>query len=304
MEWVKKAFPCAARCRWPTETSASRGRVRGHARPRTEGDSARGGGGSNKCPQRRHVFPVPAGKKPSKSAQSDTNFRATDSAAADRRAQRRSANASAVRAAPPMPISSQWSAARCAAAVRTCSSSARAARLRCSDAALVNRTRSKGERNRTIHKPAARPSAWRSMAARIWRLMRVRVTALRACRLGTTAPSQRPPGDRSSTGGADSVASPVDNCGFNTHNARFAPVPGLSDRWCKAKCSLLARLRMRNTRSKSSERTMRRITLQLQSGNGRLRCRARARSGRTPHRVTTRSGLKLPNACGPWRGVR
>lgn len=76
--------------------------------------------------------------------------------------------------------------------------SRRAALRRAAEAALANSARAKGARSRTTHRPDARGcmSASRRWAAlRIWRLMRLRVAARRAWRLGTTAPSQtRGPG--------------------------------------------------------------------------------------------------------------
>ena len=59
-----------------------------------------------------------------------------------------------------------------------------------SDAGLRNSARSKGARRRTTHRPGGSWVAWRSMAARSWRLSWLRVTARLACRLGTTRPNQ------------------------------------------------------------------------------------------------------------------
>ena len=50
-----------------------------------------------------------------------------------------------------------------------------------------------------------------NITTRIWRLMRLRVTDRRACRLGTTVPSHQPAGGESSTAGGQTGASPVDN---------------------------------------------------------------------------------------------
>jgi hypothetical protein len=58
-----------------------------------------------------------------------------------------------------------------------------------SEAGLRNWARSKGARRRTTHRPAGSVARWRAMAARAWRLIRLRVTARLACRLGTTSPA-------------------------------------------------------------------------------------------------------------------
>lgn len=69
----------------------------------------------------------------------------------------------------------------------------RAALRNASEAALVKTARSKGARSRTTHIPDARGCASlarRWAAPRISRLIRLRVTARRACRFGTTVPNQ------------------------------------------------------------------------------------------------------------------
>ena len=73
------------------------------------------------------------------------------------------------------------------------SSSLRASWVKAAEAALANAARSNGARSRTSHRPGASgcilaSSRW--AALRIWRLIRLRVTARRACRFGTTVPSQ------------------------------------------------------------------------------------------------------------------
>lgn len=73
------------------------------------------------------------------------------------------------------------------------SSSWRAALRNAADAALVKTARSNGARKRTTHSPGASRASVassRATALRTWRLIRLRVTARRAWRLGTTVPSQ------------------------------------------------------------------------------------------------------------------
>jgi hypothetical protein len=161
----------------------------------------------------------------------------------------------------------QRAAARCAAALSTHASSSCALSLSASDAALGNEARSNGARRRTTHNPPRKASAWAETAARIWRLSSVRVTDRRACRLGTTAPSHRPVkalGTDSSTGSTMFGAPPVDNSVWPGSNdpADFGLCGelGRSAKWWIAKCALLAKVRVRKTRSKSADRSKRPIT--------------------------------------------
>lgn len=161
--------------------------------------------------------------------------------------------------------------ARDPAAANTCSSSVRVACLSAPDAALVNRLRSKGPRRRMTHRPASRRSRCRATAARIWRLIKLRVTARRAWRFGTTAPNHNPVRGRSSTGGETVCNAPVDNSRISASDCDRLTSCGNAGRWCSAKCALLTRLRTRNTRSKSDERTMQPITAQFRPGGSQPR---------------------------------
>ena len=154
------------------------------------------------------------------------------------------------------------------------SSSSRAADCRACEVALGNCLRSNGARRRITHKPHAKDCSWLVIAARIWRLSAVRVTDRRACRLGTTAPSQRLAGGASSGGalGATSgksstdrsaEATPaVDNSGAGALFCRQAGWLGSSPRWCAAKCALRKREGVFSTRSKSADRWSRSTTVQ------------------------------------------
>ena len=179
--------------------------------------------------------------------------------------------------------------ARRPAAVNICSSSARVASLSALDPALVNRLRSNGPRKRTTQRPASKLSPWRARAARICRLIKLRVTARRACLFGTTAPSHSPFKGWSSTAGLTHCNKPVDNCCESAFGCIFLPSLGTAARWCNAKCALLTRLRTRNTRSKSSERTMQPIT-------------APSRPGKSSHqqRRALAAGNGTPPSAGPW----
>lgn len=95
----------------------------------------------------------------------------------------------------------------------SCSSSLRAVAARVSDRAETKLVTGNGMRRRTSHWPAGNAPAcaatWAAKTLRICRFNRLRVTARRACRLGTTQPNQCPTG-RSSTGTASDEAPPVD----------------------------------------------------------------------------------------------
>lgn len=76
--------------------------------------------------------------------------------------------------------------ARCISA----SSSSRAVLRRVTEAAERNRRRSKAQRRRTNQRPCSNVGSQARATDRIWRRIRLRVVASRACRFGTAMPSQ------------------------------------------------------------------------------------------------------------------
>ena len=89
------------------------------------------------------------------------------------------------------------------------SSSTRAVRASANDRAETKSVVAKPARNRTSHMPPDRRSACRTKESRICRLSRLRVTARRAWRLGTTHPIHRA-GDELSTDGFTCSSRAVD----------------------------------------------------------------------------------------------
>ena len=173
------------------------------------------------------------------------------------------------------------------------------------DAALANCLASNGARSRSSHCPGGRrrrcPSAW----ARIWRLSRLRVTARRACRLGTTRPShQSTRGALLSTEDAESGAQSVDISGTTVRRGRQTADAGLAARWCSTKCGLLA---MTGAVSAAAKSVVFRLRQAHAAVSGR-RCAAPCRwptigLGAAGKRADAMN-VRRPGACGPWRGVR
>jgi hypothetical protein len=81
-----------------------------------------------------------------------------------------------------------------AAPANTAANSRRAASRNRTDAALGNSRASNGERKRINHRPGGNRLPHRSACARICLLSRLRATARRAWRLGTTIPNHQRPG--------------------------------------------------------------------------------------------------------------
>ena len=139
----------------------------------------------------------------------------------------------------------------------------RAARRRASERADGKAATGKGWRKRTSHRPSGREMASRSKAPWTWRFSRLRVTARRAWRLGTTQPIQCAVG-KSSTGGGQPGAGPVDNSAESAFSARCRTAGtgtlGDTGRWCTAKWALRAQGRAPSRRSKSALFTRRAVT--------------------------------------------
>eukprot|EP00611_Tribonema_gayanum_P029556 TRINITY_DN794_c0_g2_i1.p1 TRINITY_DN794_c0_g2~~TRINITY_DN794_c0_g2_i1.p1 ORF type:complete len:277 (-),score=13.74 TRINITY_DN794_c0_g2_i1:192-986(-) len=110
------------------------------------------------------------------------------------------------------------------------------------DAALGNWATGNGLRRRSTQSPERNPAAPRWKALRPCRLIRLRVTARRAWRLGITRPKR----SGSSTSPSGTLLSGVDN-------SPAAP-SFVADRWCSTKCSVRAQGRWASTRSKSAAR--------------------------------------------------
>lgn len=125
-------------------------------------------------------------------------------------------------------------------------SSMRTASRKALDAALGNRLRSKPARSRTTHSPPGSAALRAPTAARISRRSRLRVTARRAWRFGTTKPSQMLAGTpesassgrsdgagprKSSTVSTQNGASAVDNSGPTGSRQRFPGRLGIAATW-------------------------------------------------------------------------
>ena len=114
------------------------------------------------------------------------------------------------------------------------SSSARAACASAVERAEMNSVVAKPARNRTSHMPLGKRSAWRAKHARICRLSRLRVTARRAWRLGTTHPIQSA-GKVLSTAGRTCCAGAVDKSCETPLFLCACVAKGPPVTWCSAK---------------------------------------------------------------------
>lgn len=161
----------------------------------------------------------------------------------------------------------------------------------------MNSVFANGERKRTTHIPGSRFSAC-CIAARMWRFNKVRVTALRACFLGTTKPNQRRSGGISSTGLTPETDCPVDNSSCEGPSGSCLPRWAVGDhtfgacaKWCTAKWVDRARQGALSTLVKSDALVTDAIT-----GAASQVARGSALARASPD-------LRLRDACGPWRGV-
>ena len=281
----------------------------GRGRRRTTDGSGRCAAASGSCRRPRHGARAHRAHRPSRSARSDRSCRATGSAQSDSRAPAQSAGAAATNGrTQPSPVQS---AAPLGPAVRSSnrSSSARAARLQ-----RVRRPRS--ERSRAVEPGAAgeRPTG-RRPAIRLahdggpdlalQQRPRDRATGMALRDDGTQPEARRDLGRGLRNGPFGGLrrrvihrTSPVVAAsllitlahGTGLGRRLWRRWLGRSARWCNAKCTLLARVRLLSTRSKSTDRTRRPICADRASPLTETR-------GATP-------GLRRPGACGPWRGAR
>ena len=144
--------------------------------------------------------------RPNSWAQNGRHYPATASGASDSPAP----TTSTLAAARQTPRTQRVARLQRRACASRASSSLRAARRKASERAEGNAETGNGWRKRTSHKPSGRTPACRSKAPCTWRFNRLRVTARRACRLGTTQPIQCAVG-KSSTSGGQLGARAVDN---------------------------------------------------------------------------------------------
>ena len=114
------------------------------------------------------------------------------------------------------------------------SSSTRAVRASTTDRAETKSVVAKPALNRTSHMPPDKWSACRAKDSRIWRLSKLRVTARRAWRLGTTHPIQRAD-DQLSTGALTCSSRPVDKSCAETQFLCAGKGAGPPLTWCSAK---------------------------------------------------------------------
>ncbi len=134
------------------------------------------------------------------------------------------------------------------------SSSLAAAWRSASDAALRNCRASNDARSRITHWPAGILGPWRSIAVRICRFNRLRVTARLACRFGTTKPSHDAVVlvvEMLSTESALVGATLVDNSGTTAFASRRMADVGRPGKCCSTKWGLLAVGAIANMAAKS-----------------------------------------------------